>query len=163
MISGFAALFVGPIIQLQPWGLPVLLALVAVFFPWAAALINQVAAGTQYRGFGSAGLLNLGVPSIFTNLHRMLVLLVVVAAVLGDRLQWPAWWEAAYRTGYLAGPGLALFLFAAAFGYQTSIWLVRQGAVKRCSNDHEFSPFEWSCPRCSARRDLELDLGPARA
>ena len=162
MIGGLISLLLGPAIQTQPWGLPSLLVLVIVFFPWAGLLINNVAAGTKYRGFGSTGVLALGVQPALRGLLSWLVLAVVVLAVFGHLLEWPAWWAGLYRLGYLAGPAMALFLFHAALGYQTSLWLIERGAAKRCSNDHEFSPFEPSCPMCSARKELELVLSPAR-
>jgi len=156
IVAATFSLLVTPTVLVWSWVILLLFVLIFVFFSWAAVLINNAGAGTPYRFLRSSELMELGLTSRFRAGKGALIAIVVIAAVLGHWLKWPNWWVPLYKANILAGPASAIFLFAAASIYQTCLWLVERGAVKRCSNDHEFSPFERSCPYCSARKELDL-------
>jgi hypothetical protein len=150
------ALVLSPVVVVWKGAIILLFALVAVLFPWAAALNSNVAAGTRYWSFRSVGITELGPSFTHQTAGKLLGLALIVAAVLGHWLKWPTWWSNLFRDGVLAGPAIAFVLFGAASIYETSIWLVERGAIKRCSNDHDFDLFERSCPHCSAKKELEI-------
>jgi hypothetical protein len=157
LIGGIAVLVLAPIVLVSKWSLFVMLAIVAVFFPWSVVVLHNVAAGTRYQSWRSSSeLMFLGVSNKHRYLFNLLVVFCVVASVFGHTLKWPAVWAAMFQNGILAGPAFAIFLFGAASIYQTSVWLVEHNVVKRCSDNHDFSPFEQSCPNCSASKKLEL-------
>jgi hypothetical protein len=157
LMGGIAVLVLAPIVLVSKWSLFVMLAVVAVFFPRSVVVFHDVAAGTRYQSWRSSSeLMFLGVSNRHRRLFSLLVVFCVFASIFGHTLKWPVVWATLFQKGILAGPAFAIFLFGAASIYQTSVWLIEHNVVKRCSDKHDFSPFERSCPNCSASKKLEL-------
>lgn len=156
LLGGVLALLLSPVVVVWKGTILLLFSLVAVLFPWAVVLNYDVAAGTRYWSFRSTGITEIGPSSSGRSIVRLLGVVTIIAAAFGHWFKWPSWWAYLFERGILAGPAIAIFLFGAASIYQTCIWLVERGATKQCSNNHDFPPFEHSCPFCFARKDLKI-------
>ena len=154
-IAGIGVLLLSPFALEHNWLYAVMLVIVFVFFPWAVSNIHALAAGTQYRFWRLNELSDLGSTTTVLVVRNLLGFLVLCGALL-NLVKWPSWWVVLFDAGILVGPSCAFFLFGAASMYDTAIKMVEGGAFKTCSNDHEFPPFERSCPYCTAAKNLEL-------
>ncbi len=155
LVAGIGVLALSPLALEHKWLYGVMFAAVFTFIPWAVVTVHNLAAGTQYTFFRVNELSDLGSTSTVLFVRNLLGFLVVAGALL-HQFQWPAWWVVLFEAGILAGPACAIFLFGAVSMYETAIKMIEKGALKACSNNHEFSPFERSCPYCTATKNLEL-------
>ena len=155
LIAGIGVLALSPLALNQQWLYGVMFVAVFAFFPWAVVTIHSLAAGTQYTFLRVNELSDLGSSSAVLLLRNLLGFLVLGAALL-KLFEWPEWWVVLFNAGILVGPACAIFLFGAVSMYETAVKMIERGAYKTCSNDHEFSPFERSCPYCTATKNLEL-------
>lgn len=158
LLGAALSLLLTPAAILTGWGGRALLLLVVVSSPlffWAAWLFSRVSAGTPFRVAGPPRVV-LGLSSACKALYGGYVAAVLGSAAFAAWLHWPGWWAELFQRGALGGPAVAIFFFHLAAGYHTVLWLLSHGAVKRCANGHDVSPFARSCPQCGPAVRLQL-------